>query len=65
MAGLSSPNILRNAAEDSPSDEILHAQSTSCENPCSKRGDQRRIDLFGGNFMKMLYSRAGSNSIKV
>ncbi len=65
MAGLSSPNILRKAAEDSPSDEILHAQSTNWENPCSKRGDQRRIDFFACNFMKILYSRAGSNSIKV
>jgi len=53
IAGLSSPNIRLNAVDVSPSD------------PCSNRGNQRRMVLFFCNFMKMLFSRAGSNSVSV
>ena len=60
-----SPKTRRNAGEDVPSVDNRHAQSTSWENPCSKRGDQRLIVLPGTGRAKMLNACASSNSTSV
>jgi hypothetical protein len=62
MDGLFIPKIRRNACESWFSQLSRHAQSTSCEDPCSKRGDHGLI-LPGTALPSTLRSVASSNSM--